>query len=843
MMRLFLAGLLVAYLPGALTFRLPFARREQRAALAADERAFWAVMLSIAWSLCVVVALAAVERYQFTRLLAVNAVLSTGIAIVCRRGLRYGGTAGALSWTDGVPLAIVCLGLWLYFPPSEYVTGGLDPGTYINEGIQIAQRGSLFIRDQTVEEVPAALRDLFFPSYNVPWYYSLRFMGFFIRDPNHGSVVGQFPHLYPAFVAIGYGLNGLSGARQAVGVSAILGLLAVYFAGSRLVGRLGGCIAAGLLAVNVIQVWFARYPNSELLTQSLLFAAVLAHGRGRDGGQLFFGAVAGALLGLQLFLRFDAVLAIAAFATASAMAPFVRERVGGSFLVMLVPIGAVGLWYLAGPMQAYSWGFFGYTRDHGGWVLAALALVALLTLRGTAQLERWAAFFRSAAPAVLAIAVVSLAAYAYFFRQPAGRLALGDAMAFRTFGWYVTPWGLAAAVAGLAVLIRRSFWRDPAFFLTLLTHALFFFYKTRIVPEHFWSGRRFLTAILPGAMICIGGLAVTLLNASTLGRFTQRLGANDAHGRPQWLPIAGAALAIAAVVPLAVAFLRASEPIRHHVEYAGMIPRLEQLAARIGERDLVIAESRNASEVHVLALPLAYVYARNVLVLANPTPDKRALEAFLAWARDRYEAVLFLGEGGTDLLTKRIDSKQIMSDRFEVPEYDSPLNAYPSGVRLKKFTVGLYRLEPGAARAASPIDLTIGADDDLHVLRFHAKEFRADADLAFRWTRDVSYVLLLWRDPAARRITIWMGNGGRPPAAPTPMVEVSLGEQVLGTAMPVDQLRPYSFDVSEDLANRSANLDDSVRLRLKVSTWKPSDVLGVVDDRELGVIVTRVEVR
>ena len=53
----------------------------------------------------------------------------------------------------------------------------------------------------------------------------------------------------------------------------------------------------------------------------------------------------------------------------------------------------------------------------------------------------------------------------------------------------------------------------------------------------------------------------------------------------------------------------------------------------------------------------------------------------------------------------------------------------------------------------------------------------------------------------------------------------------------------YSFDVSEDLANRSANLDDTVRLRLKVSTWKPSDVLGVVDDRELGVIVTRVEVR
>ncbi len=42
-----IASLLVAYLPGALAYRVPFGERPLRAALAAEERAFWAVVLSV----------------------------------------------------------------------------------------------------------------------------------------------------------------------------------------------------------------------------------------------------------------------------------------------------------------------------------------------------------------------------------------------------------------------------------------------------------------------------------------------------------------------------------------------------------------------------------------------------------------------------------------------------------------------------------------------------------------------------------------------------------------------------------------------------------------------------
>ena len=55
----------------------------------------------------------------------------------------------------------------MYFaaPAAEYVLGGRDPGVYMSEGIQIAQRRSLVTIDRVAAAVPASTRDLFFPSY------------------------------------------------------------------------------------------------------------------------------------------------------------------------------------------------------------------------------------------------------------------------------------------------------------------------------------------------------------------------------------------------------------------------------------------------------------------------------------------------------------------------------------------------------------------------------------------------------------------------------------------------------------------------------------------------------
>lgn len=836
--------LLVAWLPGALLLRLPGRSRAARAALAADERIFWTVLLSVVWSTTVVVLLALLGRYSFDRLLILNALIAVVAAVAGRQHLRLPRPLGRLSWDALVPAGLVVLGLWLYLPPAEYVIGGRDPGTYVNEGIQIAQRGQLVLTDPIVASVPPPFRDLFFPAHGTDTYYGLRFVGFFVQDPGAGLVVGQFPHFYPASITIGYGLNGLSGARQAVGVWTILALLAVYFAGAWLFGRTVAGIATALLAVNVITIWFARYPNTEVVMQAMLFAALLAIGRALDARQWFFPAVAGALLGIMLFLRYDAVLPIAACLAAAAIVPVTGRRVGRSFVTMLLVTGAAGVWYLLEPMRAYSAYPLMFTRANGGWIVAVGMLVAWWGVPRLLARQAVARIVTVAVPWTLTIAMAGLAVYAFFFRQTTGSTAYHDAAALRTYAWYVTPWIIGLAVAGYALTARRDFWRHPAFFLTFTTFALFFFYKTRIVPEHFWAARRFLPMILPGTLLFAVALAADVIGPRGLARLIGRRNGSAIGSRTTVLVGAVGVIVLAgAATPLAASYWSASRAVLHHVEYAGLIPQLEDLAARVGDRDLLLVEARNAgTDLHVLAMPLAYIYGRNVLVLDSAVPDKRAFEQFVAWAHTRYARVLFLGGGGTDLLTRTTHAESLGGTRFQVPEYDSPINAYPNAVHAKEFEYGLYALTTGPAQASAPIDLQIGAADDLYVVRFHARERDGTDGRAYRWTGPQSFILLMGLQPEARHLIVWMSDGGRPASAPPATVHVALDDEEIGAVTVGPTLAPYAFDLPPDLATRLSARQDPVRLRLRVPTWNPHDALGLPDTRDLGVMVGRVQV-
>ncbi len=193
--------------------------------------------------------------------------------------------------------------------------------------------------------------------------------------------------------------------------------------------------------------------------------------------------------------------------------------------------------------------------------------------------------------------------------------------------------------------------------------------------------RRFLPVILPGALLFAAAAALS-------------------GTRSGWGPtrVLRGAIGIAFVFLLATQYTRAAKPVLPHVEYAGVIAKLEALSAQVGDRDLLVVESRNASDTHVLALPLAYIYARNVLVLNSPRPDKTAFAGFLDWARTRYDRVLFMGGGGTDLLSPAWGATPIASERFQIPEYDAPADAYPRLVRQKEFDYSLYELTRPDAR-------------------------------------------------------------------------------------------------------------------------------------------------
>jgi hypothetical protein len=822
--------LVVCWLPGAALFRMPFLQRDGRAALPAEERLYWQVILSIATSLSLVVGMAAWHRYSFTRLLIADVAVAVAAAGVSRGSVRLGPAARRPGLAAFVPIGLVVLGAWRFFPPSEYIIGGKDPGVYVNEGVQLAQRGAIVVHDPVVADVPPFARDLFFPrDRNRTRFLAPRFMGFFIVDPDRGAVVGQFPHLFPASIAIGHGIDGLTGARLAIGWWGVLGLLSVYFLGARFLGRPAAAAAACLLAINVIGVWFARYPNAELSMQALLFAALLAHARSSIDDDPFFAPVAGWLLGLLLFLRFDAVIAVAAVVAAAWLGTFARQRVRWTFWVTLTVAFVLGAWYYLGPLREYIELPIVYLTNLPGLRVATAAGLALAAIGAIAAArrvsERTAKAIVRAVPTILTVVVVVLALYALMFRHPGGKLTDYDAYALRTFAqFYFTVPALIAALIGYATIFRVRFWRDPAFVITLTAFALLLFYKIHIVPVHFWAARRFVAVILPGSLLAVAAAALT-----------------GGRGRLPLMRAIRTPIGIVFVVLLGLDYARAARPVMEHVEYAGVIPRIEALSRLIGDRDLLVVESRDAgSDVHVFATPLAYIYARNVLVLSNAKPDKIAFGAFLDRMHAKYDRVLFLGSGGTDLLSSRWSVTPVASDRFQIPEYDAPWNAYPRFVRQKEFDYSLYAFgPPDAVPVANTLD--IGINDDLNVNRFHAKE--QTEGRTFRWSQRQSVIIVNRIQATSRTLALWMNNGGRPAAAPPADVTVLIDDRVLATVRVGKGFTEYDIEIPADVARAAASTGEPIRVTLRTPTWNPMKLLGTSDDRDLGVMVDRVAVR
>ena len=595
----FIELVIVGWLPGAVMFRLPLADRDRRAALPAEERAYWTVLLSVATSLSLVVSLAALHRYSFKRLVIADLLIAAALALAARFDLRLGKKARLPGLAACIPLVLALIGAWRFLPASEYIIGGKDPGVYVNSGIQIAQRGAIVVLDPAVAAVPAFARDLFVPrDANRDRFVGPRFMGFFVLDPDTGAVVSQFPHVFPASIAIGYALDGLTGARRTFVFWGVLGLLSVYFAGARLLGRPAAAAAAILLALHVVQVWFSRYPNADIVMQAILFAALLANARAHVDDDPFFAPVAGALLALLLFLRFDAVVAVAAVVASLALGYIAQGSAGRRG-----PLAAGCALCVLTPMREYFELPLVFISHLPTWeyVVAAIGSAGLLTLvvvarRSPKISQRVVDVF----PTALSLAVVALAAYALVFRQPGGKLTDYDAFALRNFAdYYFTRGALVVAVIGYVLVVRGLFWRDPAFILTLTAFSVFFFYKIRIAPEHFWAARRFIPVILPGGLLLVAAAALTGL-----------------RGRLLFSRAIRGPIGIVFIAFLAVQYARAAKPVVDHVEYQGIIPRLEKLAGQIGDDDLLLVESRNAgSDVHVLGCRWPTLYTQRPRLL------------------------------------------------------------------------------------------------------------------------------------------------------------------------------------------------------------------------------------
>ena len=833
---------LVAYLPGALIFRLPVAHPSRRAALAAEERVFWAVVISVALSSLVAFGLAALGTYQLDRVLWINGLVSAVAALVCWRARNRGGKATRPTRTALAPFVLMALAAAVFFvaPPAEYINGGRDPGVYFNTGIQIAKSGSLSVDDRVVRTVPGEYLDLFLrPDFNIP-IVDRRFLGFFVTDEENGTVVGQFLQLYPLWIAIAYDAYGLTGARYVQGLWALLGVLAVYFAGAALLGRQAAFAGAALLSVNVAQVWFARFFNAEMVVQGLVFAGLLAYARAHVDTDRFFAPIAAVLFGLTLFAHLYGVLVIAAVSMAVILGRCAGQRVVVTFVLPLAVMTAAAATYFAIVPWPYVWMSFQFIleQEKAPRLVAAAAAAAAAVLIAFRVTDRWSAAAEGTRiwlPRLVLASIWLLAAYALVFVEGDDRPPELDPNWLTLFtSFYLQPLGLAAALVGWSVVAGPRFWRGSALVLLSATFAIIIFYNARITPDHFWMARRYVLVILPVSLLLAGAAAFTPVAWLDRPRLAWARG----------LPIGRLRVAAGTVLVAVLGWQygQTTRPILRHVEHAGMIPALSGLAARLTPRDLLLVESRSLADTHTLAPPLAYIHDRDVLLFREPDPDLGVFREFLDWARQRYARVLFMGGAGTELLSRDTAARLIASEDYRVPYYERALNAFPSGVREWEFAYGVYELVQPPFDAGV-FDLDVGAGDDLYVAGMHGPERSANG-VTFRWTSDRSIVRVIGIRPDTATLTLLMHDGGRPARAGPLVARLFLDEHPLATVpVTTSTFERYTVPIPPDLARDLAYRQAASELRIESAPWVPRDVSDSSDARELGVMLARVELR
>jgi hypothetical protein len=178
---------------------------------------------------------------------------------------------------------------------------------YVNEGIQIAQGRSLVSTDRLAASCAGARHAIFF--------FQVR-RSELLQRPLHGipsarSRSGHGDRPVPAgisiWIAIAYGLDGVTGTRRVIAWWAILGVLTCISqaAPDRSASRRRGCRSPFRARHPDVVRALPEFRNRHA---GVVFAALLAHAYAHEDDDRFFGPVAASLLGLALFTRLPVVV-------------------------------------------------------------------------------------------------------------------------------------------------------------------------------------------------------------------------------------------------------------------------------------------------------------------------------------------------------------------------------------------------------------------------------------------------------------------------------------------------------------------------------------------------------
>jgi hypothetical protein len=477
-------------------------------------------------------------------------------------------------------------------------------------------------------------------------------------------------------------------------------------------GLLAGGLAGLLLATNMLEVWQAKYPSAEIITQALVAAAALALMVTLGTGWRPAAGLAGLLLGLSWLARADSLLLVLiAVALASALIALGRADARlawfGAGLALVAPHAL---------LQAYHFAARYTLANHvpgltlvAGLVLGSLAAAFALRRLAAGPLDRLAAALASRRVQVaLGLLVTALAGAALVlgFLRPRlfgpdywnyhGNLIRSYAeQTMRRLTWFLTYPGIALAGLGIALVALRR-WAAAAWLAALPVLLVFPVYAAAAENSSrlMWWSRRFVPVVLPGLLT----MAALALVAALAWDGRASLALPRARGSlavpPRLAPWAGRLASVGAVVlavGLVAVFAAQSLPLRHHREYGGSFAVTDQLAATAGDRQGVFLIGRGpGAGPTAFAAPL-WLERGQIAVLLPPTPSAAYVDSF---ARAFPGQPVLLLTPGPDRPPgyERLELRRVEHVTGALPMWDESDDRRPDRAHLERVDLSVWHL-------------------------------------------------------------------------------------------------------------------------------------------------------
>jgi len=501
--------------------------------------------------------------------------------------------------------------------PFEMLLGERDATVYMVSGIGLARQGSILLTDRTADRIgPEAMRRFYGAEKETTkqhWIHLPRFVkypGFYYVDAERRTIIAQGLPLLPALIAIFYGACGLGGAFATTNFVGVLAVLAVFAAGVPLVGELAATLGAGLLALDLVEVWASRYPVAEIALQMLLFAGFAAFLR----GDRFSRVLAGFLLGATMFAKIEAALLLAPMAAYGVVSAVRRRGVPGaafwaSFAVTVAAAALCCVFFQSDyALKAYAtfarWESRVASRyfvSKGAVLVTCFAVVtalatAVLALRSSGRGDPMARRIGRG----IAIGVLLFGAFGYWIRPAMTGFIAGQGKTLVWLGWYVGPVVLLGGIVGLAHYAWTRANAENLFVLgVLLTLAGVFLHFTFVNLLHIYLTRRFVPAALPVVVLFF---AYAVATVGTSGR-----------GSMRW--VCGT-LALLMAVGAVLTIVSRSRHVYGHREYPGLARRFTDLAESLSDEDLVFLSDGKVR--NLLGPALEFVFGLRALVVWPP---------------------------------------------------------------------------------------------------------------------------------------------------------------------------------------------------------------------------------